>query len=122
YGSDPAVQTNDDAQQHRRLEVRGTDEDGSHRSICRLKANGISLRVVVLDGRFFTDERHDYLPPIRRCLLPNEDVVAAEDTCLDHRIALHAQSKHRTYTSARLSHERGIDPHGIDDVLLGQQG
>ncbi len=57
-------------------------------------------------------------PRLRGELLAHEDVVAAEDAGLDHRVAGDAEAEHLAPAAAR--RPRSI-AHRVDDVLLGEE-
>src|SRR5438128_2557577 len=46
----------DDAEQHRRLEIRSTHQNGCHLGVRRLEADIVLLRIIVLHRRFVADE------------------------------------------------------------------
>ena len=56
-------------------------------------------------------------PRERRELLLHEDVVAAQDAGVDHRVAVHLEAE----DLAAALDERAVDAHRVDDVLLGEQ-
>src|SRR4051812_17798353 len=102
--SDLAVEADHDAEEHRRLEIHRTDEDGRHRLVGGLEPNVVALRVVVLHRGFVADERDHDIAARRSELLANEDVIAAEDARVDHGVAVDLETEH----VAAAAHEAAV--------------
>ena len=63
------------------------------------------------------DHGHDDVAVLRRILLVDEDVVAVEDACVDHRLAVHREHEVRSPADEPAGHREAVF-----DVLFGEDG
>src|SRR5262249_58975741 len=88
-----AVHADHHTEEHGGAEVAGADEDGGHLGVGGLEADVVLLGVEVLHRRLVADEGDHDVAALGGDLLADEDVVAAEDAGLDHRVAVDAQAE-----------------------------
>src|SRR5258706_12737395 len=105
-----------DAEEHGGFEIAGPHQNRGHLSVGGLEPDVIPLGVVVLDGGLVADERHDDVAPLGGELLFDEDVVAAENPGVDHRVARDLEAEY----FAAPADQRAIDPNRIEHVFFGK--